>query len=308
MSAETDRTASLLTPAQLAKLQSRPAASPAAWLDQMAADAGQLHVLRLAELRDQLDGQARGPDYGLLAAALTALGQVLPTLDFALLRPQGWLARATGKARSAGAEFAGQIDQIRQAAARVKEQLRAAPAGEGGPAPAGDRLLVEFEVEWRALEKVLDQGARWLHDMRGQIKARQAGAPDAAALQQIGQDEARCELLVERLKALRALANNAQQLHQQAQGAAARRGALVQTLRQVLPDALKGWEDRMPPLAAAAGEGGVSAADLEDAADLHRQLQRRVEQAAADCRQLQTQDAALADSLAGFGHQLASAR
>lgn len=307
MSADTDRTASLLTPAQLAKLQSRPAASPAAWLDQMAADAGQLHVTRLAELRDQLDGQTRGPDYGLLAAALAGLGQALPTLDFGLLQPQGWLARATGKARSAGAEFGAQMERILQAITDLKEQLRAVPA-EGSAVAPGDRMLVEFEVEWRGLEKVLDQGARWLHDMRGQIKTRQASAPDAQAQQQIAQDESRCELLVERLKTLRALANSAQQVHQQVQAATARRGALLRTLRQALPEALRRWEGRMLPLAAVAGAGGASAAGLEDAADLHRELRQRLEQAVADCRQLQAQDTAFADGLAGFGYQLASAR
>lgn len=309
MSADNDRTASLLTPAQLAKLQARPAAgSPAAWLDRMAADAGQLHVARLTELREQLEAQARGPDYGMMAAALAGLGQALPALDFSLLQPQGWLARATGKARSAGAEFSAQMDRIRQAMTGVKEQLRSMQSSEGSPAPAGDRLLVEFEVEWRALEKVLDQGARWLHDMRGQIKTRQANAPEAQAQEQIRQDEARCELLVERLKTLRTLANSAQQLHQQAQAAGARRSALGQTLRQALPGALKSWETRVSPLAAAAGAGSASPADLDDAADLHRELQRRVEQAAAECRQLQAQDTALADSVAGFGYHVASAR
>jgi chromosome segregation ATPase len=308
MSTDTDRTASLLTPAQLAKLQARPAASPAAWLDQMAADAGQLHVARLGELREQLESQVRGPDYGLLAAPLAGLGQALPALDFGLLQPRGWLARATGKARSAGAEFTAQLDPILQAVAAVKEQLRAVQDSDVGRGPAGDRTLVEFEVEWRAIEKVLDQGARWLHDMRGQIKSRQANAPDAAAQQQIAQDESRCELLVERLKALRALANSAQQVHQQAQGAAARRGALAQTLRQVLPNALKSWENRMTSLTAAARATGASPADMEDAADLQRELQRRVEQAGADCRQLQAQDVALSDGLAEFGYQLATAR
>ena len=45
-----DRTASLMTPAKLAESRPKVAASPAAWLDQMAADAGHQHVRRLAEL------------------------------------------------------------------------------------------------------------------------------------------------------------------------------------------------------------------------------------------------------------------
>ena len=50
---EQDRTASLMTPAKLAQFKPKPAASPAAWLDQMAADAGAINMLRLSELRRQ---------------------------------------------------------------------------------------------------------------------------------------------------------------------------------------------------------------------------------------------------------------
>lgn len=306
MSADSDRTASLMTPAQLAELQARPAAaSPVAWLDQMAADAGRLHVVRLAELHEQLEAHARGRDYTPLAAALATLDQALPRLDFSLMQPLGWLARATGKARSAGAEFAAQVERIAKAIADFKEHGRSALAGHAAESPV-DRALVEFEVEWRALEKILDQGARWLHDMRNQIKTRQAGAPDATAQQQIAQDEARCELLVERLKVLRALANAAQRVHQEVQATAARRGALAKTLQHGLPDAISDWDKCVSSLAVG-GAQGASANALEDATDLHRELRKRVEQAVADCHQLQIQDSALTDSLAGFSQQLPAA-
>ena len=56
-----DRTASLMTPAKLAQLKDRPkpASSPAAWLDQLATDAGSGHVRRLVDLRKTLPAQLR---------------------------------------------------------------------------------------------------------------------------------------------------------------------------------------------------------------------------------------------------------
>jgi hypothetical protein len=104
--ADHDRTASLMTPATLAA-QGAPSAavSPAAWLNQMAADAGYAHVRRLGELREEMQKQAGLRDFSPVTAELTRLAEALPQLDFGLLQARGWWARTTGKSRTAGAEF-----------------------------------------------------------------------------------------------------------------------------------------------------------------------------------------------------------
>src|SRR3954462_9731563 len=102
---DSDRTASLMTPAKLAQVRPKAPVSPAAWLDQMASDAGHAHVRRIADLQEDLRVHAQGQDFSSVAGELAALAQALPQLDFGLLQPQGWWARATGKGRSAGAEF-----------------------------------------------------------------------------------------------------------------------------------------------------------------------------------------------------------
>ena len=114
--ADNDRTASLMTPSKLAQVKPRGPVSPAAWLDQMAADAGHQHVRRLAELCKDLQAQAQRRDISPLILELERLGEALPRLDFGLLQPRGWWARATGKGRTAGTEFAGQFEQIAQVA------------------------------------------------------------------------------------------------------------------------------------------------------------------------------------------------
>jgi len=301
--ADTDRTASLMTPSKLAQVKPRGQASPAAWLDQMAADAGHQHMRRLAELCRDLKAQAQRRDMSPLISELARLGEALPRLDFGLLRPQGWWARATGKSRTAGAEFAGQFEQIGDVAQGLVAQARAVQKGQQDKTPANDRALLELEVEFRAIDKIIDQGTRWLQDMRNQIKERQAVATDEPGQQQIEDDAARCEILVARLKALRAVSSAAQQAHQQGQGAAARRGSLAKLMQQVAAD-VKAWQADISALASAAGTAGASSLKLDAPMESHRDLQLRVKQAIADCTQLQGQEKVAAEGLAALGAQL----
>ena len=309
MSEDHDRTASLMTPAKLAQMKPKAAVSPSAWLDQMAADAGHAHVRRLGELRGQLQAQAAERDYAPAAAALRAVADALPRLDFSLLQQnKGLLARFTGKGKTAGAEFNAQVDAVLTAAEGIKSQVQALARKQQAEAAATERTLVEFEVEYRGIEKIIDQGARWLQDMRNQLKTRQqAAAGDEAALAQVRQDAARCEILVARLKLLRAASNAAQQAHQQAQATAQRRAALLQLLQQGVAGDLKNWQARMSPVAAAAGDASSPALNLEGPMEAQRELQARLQRAGADCEQLQLQEQALAENLSQLGAQLAAA-
>ena len=305
--ADTDRTASLMTPAKLAQVSKPKAAvTPAAWLDQMASDAGHQHVRRLAELSAELRAQSESRDFSPIAAELARLAEALPRLDFGLLQSRGWWARTTGKSRTAGAEFAGQFEQIEEVAKALAAQaqgLRKTQQEQAGP---GERLLVEVEVEFRAIDKIIDQGARWLQDMRNQLKARTATANGAEAEKAIQDDAARCEILVDRLKVLRTVSSAAQQVHQHAQAAAARRLALSQLLQQALAADVKAWQASLSSLAAVAGES--KSLDLEEPMETHRELQLCVKQAIADCGQLDSQEKVLAHGLAALGKQVETAR
>jgi hypothetical protein len=304
---EQDRTASLMTPAKLAQVKPRGAGTPAAWLNQMATDAGHTHVKRLGELCKDLQAQAGCRDFSPLAGELGRFAQVLPQLDFGLLQSKGLLARLSGKHRTAGAEFAGQYRHIDEAAQALAARIKGLQQEQREQAGGTDLTLLEFTVEFQALEKIIDQGARWLQDMRNQLKVRQAAQNEEAERQQIEVDEARCELLVARLKALRALSSAAQQVHQQAQATAARRAALVQMLQHALASDVKDWRNGVSTLASAADGGATSGLNLENPMESHRDLQLCVKQAVADCGQLQAHEAALADGLAALGEQLRAA-
>ncbi len=304
-----DRTASLMTPAKLAQqFAPKAAASPAAWLDQMAADAGYAHVRRLGELCDEMRTQAGRRDFESVIAELGRLAEALPHLDFGLLQTRSWWARTTGKSRSSGAEFAAQFEQIEQATQALAAAAQALQKQQQEQGTAGELSLLELEVEFRAIDKILDQGARWLQDMRSQLKARQAAATDEQARQAIKEEAARCEILVARLKLLRAVSSSAQSAHQQAQAAAGRRGALLQLLQQALASDVKAWQSRLSVLAASAGDKDSPALSLEGPMESHRELQLCVKQAIADSAQLQAQEKAMAESLDALGAQVDTAR
>jgi hypothetical protein len=301
-----DRTASLMTPAKLAQVKPKGPVSPAAWLDQMATDAGYPHVSRLAELCKDLQAQARRRDVSQAARDLARVAERLPRLDFGLLQSRGWLARVSGKTRTAGAEFAGQYRPIEDAVAELVEELKDLRKRQGAPSTGADIALVETEVEFRALEKIIDQGARWLQDMRNQLKVREAAKPSPAERGQIDRDAARCEILVARLKALRAASSGAQQAHQQAQSTAARHAALIEGLQQALANDVKEWRQRVGALASVVSEGNPPV-QLEAAMECHRDLQLCVKQLIADCGQLQAHEKTLDESLGALASQLQAA-
>jgi hypothetical protein len=297
-----DRTASLMTPARLAQLKVRPApaASPAAWLDQMAADAGSGHVRRLLDLRQQLEAQMGERDVRAIATSCHALYDAIDKLDFALLAPKGWFARAAGKGKEAAATYLAQHERVSRAAEDLADEARGLQRKQQAQGAATERLLMEFGVEIRALEKIMDQGARWLQDMRNQLKTRQAQGGDAAVQEQIRQDTARCELLVGRLKQLRAANSAAQDAAERSQGAASRRASLVETLQQLLDKEWKGNRQSLDALAEQATATGSATEGVDRARRAQQDLRSALQQAGQDCSTLHSQEQAATDVLAGL--------
>jgi hypothetical protein len=303
-----DQTASLMTPAKLAQMSAaKPPASPAAFLDQMAADVGHQHIARLKELQPVLGQHARAAHGASLQASIERTQQALQAVDFApLTQKKGFLAGLTGKSKSAGAEFAARVEHVEQAIKVMTADAVTIGETHRTHSAATDRTLVECEVEYRALDKIIEQGARWLQDMRNQLKARQQQANgDAALLKKVEEDAGRCEVLVTRLKALRAVAAASQQAHQQSQATAQRRIGLALSLQKVGTHELRTWQSTVPPLARFAAEG-KSSGSIEDAQEVHQALVKRLGQLLTDCAQLGTDQQAVEQSLAAMGERLAA--
>ncbi|MCG2591259.1 hypothetical protein LZ009_00510 [Ramlibacter sp. XY19] len=310
MQDDDDRTASLMTPAKLAQLKVRPkpAASPAAWLDQLAADAGSGHVRRLVDLRKQLEGQVAEARFDAVRGALDALAAQAGQLDFAQLQPKGWLARATGKGKEQAAEFLAQYDRTRKCGEDLQDDVKALQRALVTQGTAVERSLLEVEVELKAIEKIIDQGARWLQDMRNQLKAREAAGGDEAARQSMQEDEARCELLVARLKQLRGASSAAQQALEQCRQQAGRRSALLERLQQALETEWKTWQRHLTAVAREAKAGGSAAPEgTEVARSADQALKQCALQAAEDCGALQAQEQALVAELVALQEPLRAA-
>lgn len=303
-----DQTASMMTPAKLAQMASaKPPATPSAFLSQMAADVGYQHVARLKELQPTFVDQARAAQAANVQPLLDRVQQALAAIDFApLQQKKGFLAGLTGKSKSAGAEFAAQVESAETALKAMAGDLARVTEAQRANAAAADRTMVDCEVECRALDRIIEQGARWLQDMRNQLKTRQAQANgDATALKQIEEEAGRCELLVTRLKALRAAAAASQQVHELTQANSQRRSGLAQAIQKLGTQELRNWQSTIPPLAKFAAEGKTSG-KIDDARDVHDVLQTRFGQLLTDSAQLRTDEQALEQALATMGERLAA--
>ena len=295
---ESDRTASLMSPAKLAQMKPKPATTPAAWLTQMAADAGHMHVRRIGELGELLRGQARLPGLAAFAPRLQKLADDLPDLDFSLLeQPRGLWARTLGKTKGGGSEFANRFEEVGGEATDVAAAALSLGADQKAEGSQVERALVELEVEYSAVEKIIDQGARWLQDMRNQIKVRQAAATDPQAHRAVLEDSARCDILVDRLKMLRALCNACSPVPELARAYVHKRAALLQALQQSLGSEVDDWHGVLAPVAAGAAGDKGTAESIQPQLDAHKDLQASVEKAISACQQLLAQEQDLARSL-----------
>ncbi|TWO67887.1 hypothetical protein FN976_24975 [Caenimonas sedimenti] len=309
MTDDPDQTASLMTPARLAQLRmkpAKPAGTPTAYLDQLAADAGSGHVRRLVDLRKQLEVQARERNYNGVATALESLSAELPKLDFELLQPKGWLARATGKGKEEGAGFVAQYERIGRAIEDLADEVKEAHKKHQALTPVTERSLVEFEVEERAIDKIVGQGSRWLQDMRAQLKTRQFSGPDVEAQKLIDEDTKRCELLVGRLKHLGFARSAAQHTKERVNTTAGKREGALGALQSMLDGEVKAWRSRLRLVAEAVAEGGPGV-DLEPARTAHDELMKALKRASRDCNQLQFYEKDLVDELAALEKPLQEA-
>lgn len=302
---DNDRTASLMSPARLARMQPQAPATPAAWLDQMAADVGRVPVLNLLKLNEALKAQVADRDLKPFSAAMHELRTALESVDFGLLQSQGWLGRLSGKGKSAGAQFAQQVEDVNLAAAVLGRE--AGNLRKASDAAAADRAHVEMAVEGGGLDQIVEQGGRWLQDMRSQLQKRHAEAADAVSQLQVKEDAARCEILVTRLKVLRTAGAGVQHVLRQLQDTASRRTNLLLALDQALNPALKAWQTRFAPLASAAAGGGGSGISLEGPKEAHQKLLDQLQKTDNAFGHLESHEEALAQGLDALAGQLAAA-
>lgn len=300
-----DGTASLMTPARLAQLrtQARPA-SPKAYLDQLAADAGSGHARRLADLRTQIEQQLRGRNLAAIQAALGVARGALQGVDFSALQPRGLLARAMGKGREETAVFASRRRQTAEALDDLREQAVDGQRRDEAMDIGAGLTLAEMATETQAIESIIDQGSRWLHDMRNQLRVRQMQKPDAAAQAAIDEDTRRCELLVARIKLLRAANSTARHAQEICEAAVAQRAGFHRAMLAALDQEGAAWQRITGELAE---DPSAASARLDEARRAHEALQMALARCERELTASRDAHANLLEELAVLAAPLAAA-
>ena len=190
---------------------------------------GHQHVRRLAELRKDLQAQARRRDISPLIAGIGAPGRGLAAAGFWLAAAPGLVGAHHGQGPHGGRG----IRRVSSSRPRKSPKALVAQAQalqksqQDRPAAVTARCWSWKSSSGRSTRSSIRARAGCttcaIRSRRGRLRP-----PTSAGQQQISDDAARCEILVARLKTLRAVSSAAQQAHQQAQGAAARRAALLQ--------------------------------------------------------------------------------
>jgi hypothetical protein len=212
-----------------------------------------------------------------------------------------------GRGKAQGAGFVAQADRVERAGEDLGDEVRSLQKKQAAQASAAERTLVEIEVELRAIEKIMDQGARWLQDMRGQIKQREKQGGDAAAQKQIEEDNARCELLVARLKQLRAATTAGHELVDKSREAAGSRAALAASMQDVLETPWKSWQQQVTPLVEAATASGFASEGVERAREVQRKLLAVLRQAGEECGGVAEREQAFVQAVAALDGPLQAA-
>jgi len=303
MTRDPDRTASLLSPGQLAGARPSGPVAGAGLLDRMAFELGTTQLEHLEAAAQALTAGLPHPGWQTIEAPLSALMQALQAVDHDGLRPQGgWWARATGKAHAGIGPFQRQVEAVLAAARGV---AAAAAALEDARAAERERQLVEIEFEAQALEQAIAQGERWLRDIRARL-ASPPPAGDADAQRVWRQDQARADALARRLPLLQAVVAAVAALGAPCRDLAPRRAAAQRELAQDLAATLTVWRDRQGVAVEAAQDGADKPAAA--AVSAHEALRRQLLQWTEQHTAARAAELALLETLRRFVQQAGAAK
>lgn len=299
-----ERTAALMVPSKLAEMV--PAKKSTPWFEQPATQVGEVQIDHLAATLEALRVSLRTDSTGPLGDVLRNWQQRHDELSFEGLQVRGWWGRATGKSKSAGAEFAEQVARLVALQAQAETQGTQFQDEHVSRAAEDERLMIDAELDLRALDDLVEKGAKWLQDMQAELKRRHVAALDDAARQGVRRDVARCEALVPRLKALRALGASTRKVIVPLREAQALRQVQVQLLSRDLHAAARAWRGRLVSLAAAVEEGvNGPELSLEGPQEVHLQLGKQLQKLSDGLSQLRAAEVQwesavplMADSLA----------
>jgi hypothetical protein len=264
-----------------------------AWIRELLGDVQRAQVRRLAELRAQFQSEAFEWDGAALAQAVSTLHSAGRECHFERLRP-GWFDRLTGRYRAAHARFVAAYERMVACAARLKMDARELAQQLRGHTAGARRVLVELDMEWKALQAEVDQGVNWLQDMceqLGELRARGADDPQLAMLAEAAQ------AFTQEFKRLQSAASLAREIGVRAQALLERRAALLEHVRADGEAFDKSWMQAIGKVVGDIKAARAALPGVAQALAAHDELMKRLEARADACFALQQEEHIMAQHL-----------
>jgi hypothetical protein len=261
-----------------------------AWVGQLLKDFQGTHIARFRQLRPNLQSDAFAWDNALLTHSVQGWLAASRNLDFQSLLHRGFWTRLTGGAYGAAHEFSRAYEDVLSAAAKARQEFEMLSRDYRAHTSSARRLIVELDIESRALNREIDQGAEWLVELSYTIeKADELCASSTRAMALSGE-----------LKRFRAVSALGKEITMLGQNVLERRTALLEMLKFDLNGFDKVWTHRVSGIRTKAVDRQIPLPVLEKAWEVHSELLTRLERTSAACTELQVEEQAMARRLAMF--------
>jgi hypothetical protein len=268
----------------------QPAKLLVEWVGQLLEDVQGAQADRLRHLRSRLQCDAFTWDNALLTHSVEGLLAASRKLEFQPLRNCGLWARLTGATEAAAREFGKKYHEVLAAAARARQEFDMLSRDYRAHTSSARRLIVELDIEYRALDREIDRGAEWLVEL-------------SYAIGNVGKlcaVPARAMALSGELKRFRRVSTLAKEITLLGWNVLERRAALLETLKHDLHGFDRIWRQRVAHIATKTADGRVPLPVFEKAREVHSELVARLDLTSAACLALQMEEQAMARRLAMF--------
>jgi len=266
----------------------QPARVLAASVGHLLEDAERTHLGQLRQLRSRLQSAAFAWDNALLAHAVEVFLAASRELVFQPLRERCFWPRLTGATEAAARAFGRKYDEVLGAASRARHEFEMLSRDDRAHTSSARKLIVELDMEYRDLDREIDQGAEWLVELSYAIEKAQP----LCAL------SARAMALSGRLKRARQASALARDITILGHNVLERRAVLLERVKIDLQGFDKVWLPRVANIRAKAADQRFPPPVLDKAREVHAELITRLELTSAACLALQMDEQAMARGLA----------
>lgn len=266
----------------------QPAKLLADRVGQLLEDVQAAHLSRILQLRSRLQSDAFTWDNALLTHAVEVFLAASRNLRFQSLQIHGVWARLTGATEVAAHVFGKKYDDVVSAAGRARQEFEMLSRDYRAHTSSARRLIVEFDMEYRALDRKIDQGAEWLVELSYAIEK-------AGELRTLS---TRAMALSAKLKRCRLGSALAKEITILGQNVLERRAALLERMKVDLHGFDKVWLQRVANIGTHAVDRRFPPPVLDKAREVHNELITRLELTSAGCMALQMEEQAMARRLA----------